>query len=575
MAGRIPSDFIDDLLVRVDIVDLIDSHVPLKKSGSNYVARCPFHTEKTPSFSVNRQKQFYHCFGCGAGGNAISFLMAFDHLEFVEAVEELADFVGVDVPREAYDHQPSRALSKSLYVLLEQIAIYYAEQLRINPEAAKAVQYLKSRQLTGEVAKKFALGYAPRDAQGLVMKFDRQLMIDAGVLGSNNSGGVFDRFRGRLIFPIRDKRSRVIGFGGRVLDDSMPKYLNSPETTVFSKSKELYGLCELLEKNSKPERIVMVEGYMDVIALAQFGFENCVAALGTAASLSHFELLFRFTTEIVLCFDGDSAGKKATWKAIKEGLPSLRDGRMVRVLSLHQDQDPDSYVREEGGAAFEYEIQNAQSLSDYFFKSVCDEVDMDSTEGKSRFLATAKPLIEKIPKGFFQDLMLDRMRRLSGAPTFPQKQDNSAFRPRLKSGRERFQRSKPSPMRTAIALLLQNPHLSEIFIEKELDLSSLSLPGVELLQEIMQIITSIKPVNSAVLIEHFRGKENEKIVLELSNWQVFILDHGVEAEFAGALDRMVAIVKEKELTRLLEKERQQGLSQEEKLELCKLLPSKH
>ncbi len=321
MSGRIPREFIDELLVRVDIVDLIDSHVPLKKTGANYVARCPFHTEKTPSFSVNRNKQFFHCFGCGASGNAISFLMDFNHLDFVEAVEDLAGFAGIDVPRESIDYQAGSKKEdlNSLYVLMEQVAAFYVKQLRTGDEGKKAVEYLKNRGVSGDCASDFMLGYAPDEWKALASRFNQKLLIEAGLLVSKEGGQAYDRFRGRIMFPIRDKRARIIGFGGRVLDDSLPKYLNSPETSLFHKGKEVYGLYELLQKNSKPQRILIVEGYMDVIALAQFGIDYAVAALGTAASQAHLDLLFRFSSELVFCFDGDRAGREAAWRVMDIG----------------------------------------------------------------------------------------------------------------------------------------------------------------------------------------------------------------------------------------------------------------
>ena len=331
MSGRIPREFIDELLVRVDIVDLIDSHVPLKKTGANYVARCPFHTEKSPSFSVNRNKQFFHCFGCGASGNAISFLMDFSHLDFIEAVEDLAAFVGVDVPRESVAHQ---SVSKKedlsgLYGLMERVAAFYIEQLRVSQ---KAVDYLKVRGVKSAVARDFMLGYAPDKWSALAEKFSQKLLIDAGLVVIKDDGQVYDRFRGRIMFPIRDKRARIIGFGGRVLDDSLPKYLNSPETSLFHKGKEVYGLYELLEKNSKPQRILIVEGYMDVIALAQYGINYAVAALGTATSQAHLDLLFRFSSELVFCFDGDRAGREAAWRVMESAFSSLKDGRSCRIM---------------------------------------------------------------------------------------------------------------------------------------------------------------------------------------------------------------------------------------------------
>ncbi len=401
MSGRIPREFIDNLLLRVDIVDLIDSFVPLKKSGNSFVARCPFHSEKSPSFSVSRKKQFYHCFGCGAGGNAISFLMAFSHLDFVEAVEDLATYVGVDVPRKVSGFQQKQDFT-ALYSILEQVAVFYVEQLRSNsPAALTAVHYLKQRGLSGDIAKQYSLGYAPDEWDATASRFDNDRLVEAGVLVRNEAGRCYDRFRGRLIFPIRDKRKRIIGFGGRVLDDSLPKYLNSPETPVFSKAHELYGLYELLEKNAKPKRILIVEGYMDVLALAQYGVGYSVAALGTATSKMHLDLLFRFTAELVFCFDGDEAGKKAAWRAVKEAFPCLKDGRQIRVMLLPLEEDPDSMIREIGLQAFEQKIEQAKVLSDYFFDYLASQADLNTAEGRAVFLAEAKPFLEKIPAGFF------------------------------------------------------------------------------------------------------------------------------------------------------------------------------
>ena len=404
MSGRIPRQFIDDLLLRVDIVDLVDSRVPLKKSGSNFVARCPFHNEKTPSFSVNRNRQTYHCFGCGVGGNAISFLMDYAHLGFVEAVEDLAAFIGVDVPRELAVGNPSVIPVTSdvapIYKILEAVAGFYEEQLR-GDAGQKAVMYLKNRGVNGAMAKTYGLGYAPAHWNALLGRFDRQGLLDAGLVVLKEDGKVYDRFRDRLMFPIRDRRHRVIGFGGRVLDDSLPKYLNSPETAVFLKGKEVYGLSELLDCNAKPERIVVVEGYMDVIALAQYGVRNVVAALGTATSKAHMEMLFRFTPELVFCFDGDRAGQQAAWKAVEAALPCLRDGRQIKIMLLPQGHDPDSLVREEGCDGFMLRMQQSQSLSDYFFEYIGKDVELEVAEGRAKLLALAKPHLEKIPAGFF------------------------------------------------------------------------------------------------------------------------------------------------------------------------------
>ena len=574
MSGRIPREFIDNLLLRVDIVDLIDSHVPLKKAGSSYVARCPFHTEKSPSFSVNRKKQFYHCFGCGAGGNAVSFLMAFSHLDFVEAVEDLASFVGVDVPREALGFRQQKQDYTELYAILEQVAIFYVEQLRDSSQAAAvAVEYLKRRGLSGEVAKQFSLGYAPDEWDALASRFDNKLLMDAGMLVRKDSGRVYDRFRGRLIFPIKDKRKRIIGFGGRVLDDSLPKYLNSPETAVFSKGSELYGLSELLDKNSKPKRILIVEGYMDVLALAQYGVSYSVAALGTATSKIHLDLLFRFSSELVFCFDGDAAGQKAAWRAVEEAFPCLKDGRQVKVMLLPEGHDPDSMIRELGLQRFESEIESAQALSGYFFDTVCKDVDLQTVEGRSLLVAKAKPYIEKIPAGFFREMMFNH---LSSAGNLDVLKNPAMLGGSNVSETKAFSggSAKASPIRMVIALLLQNPGLIDVFEQKELDLSGMDFPGLDMLTEVVRVIEEIKPANPAILMEYFRGKSGEKVVNTLMNWDFFILSDGVEAEFSGAIDLMLQQLDEGSLLALLAKEETQGLSFDERELLKKLLVKK-
>lgn len=575
MSGRIPREFIDDLLVRIDIVDLIDSHVPLKKAGSSYVARCPFHTEKSPSFSVNRKKQFYHCFGCGAGGNAVSFLMEFNHLNFVEAIEDLAGFAGVDVPREAAEYSDEKKDFSSLYAVLEQVAVFYVEQLRKNSQGSDAVEYLKTRGLSGEVAKIFSLGYAPNEWDALAARFDNQLLIDAGMLVKKEDGKVYDRFRGRLVFPIRDKRKRVIGFGGRVLDGSLPKYLNSPETAVFSKGRELYGLSELLDKLSKPKRILIVEGYMDVLALSQFGVAYSVAALGTAASKTHLDLLFRFTSELVFCFDGDVAGQKAAWRAVLEAFPCLKDGRQIKVMLLPQGEDPDSLIRKEGVEVFEERVQVSQALSAYFFEYLCKDIDLSVVEGRSQLLSEAKPYIEKIPAGFFREMMFERLKELSGKPVM-EVFENPAMLEGSNNSRgvrvkRREGRVKLSPVRIVIALLLQNPGLIEFVEQREAEWLDVDFPGMAVLKEVIQAVDSIKPKNTAILIEYFRGKPSEKVVNSLINWDFFILEQGVEAEFSGALDRLVEQMREVVWSRLMVKEKSEGLNQDEKVQLNKLL----
>lgn len=566
MSGRIPRQFIDDLLVRVDIVDLIDSHVPLKKTGSNFVARCPFHTEKTPSFSVSRNRQIYHCFGCGASGNAISFLMDFSHLGFVEAVEDLAAFVGIEVPRESVDRVDFSAKqgSSELYAVLEDVAAFYAEQLR-GAEGKKAVEYLKSRGVSGEVARDFSLGYAPNKWDALLAHFDQKSLVDAGMLVVKDDGKAYDRFRGRLMFPIRDRRKRVIGFGGRVLDDSLPKYLNSPETTVFSKGKELYGLFELLEKNARPGQILVVEGYMDVIALAQFGIFNAVAALGTATSKAHLDLLFRFASELVFCFDGDNAGRQAAWKAVEAALPCLRDGRQIKIMLLPQGQDPDTLVREEGLTGFAGRIDGAHVLSDYFFEQVGSRLNLATMEGRSQLLAAAKPQLEKMPQGFFREMMFSRLRDLSGARLLDVAENTTTLASGL-AGKTKSPRpvTKSNLMRRVLSLLIQYPYLASRVEQSGVVVDDMNFAGMELLQDVLRVITAIKPENSAVLLESYRDSPHERAIYALSGLALNIPEGGEEAEFCGALNQLLRQARESRMSALIDKvSRGEVLSAEE------------
>jgi len=567
MAGMIPRPFIDDLLVRVDIVDLIDSHLPLKKSGNSYVARCPFHTEKTPSFAVTRTKQLYHCFGCGAGGNAISFLMDFSHLSFVEAVEDLASFAGIEVPRESGNPSFKKSTATSSFQVLEQAASFYVEQLRNNPEASSAVDYLKNRGLSGEIAQEFHIGFAPNSWDSLSKKFKIQELVEAGLAIAKDTGGAYDRFRGRVVFPIRDRRGRVIGFGGRVLDDSLPKYLNSPETDVFHKGKEVYGLYELLSHNAKPTRILVVEGYMDVIALAQFGINYSVAALGTATSKEHLELLFRFSSEIVLCFDGDKAGQEASWRAVSAAFPSLRDGRQIKIMQLPLGIDPDNLIREKGLSYFEQKISESQALSDYFFERLSQGLNLSDLEGRASLINKAKTYLEKLPNGVFQELMQNKLKTLSKVETLNIFNKNTVAN---KQTNEQVD-NKLSPIRSIISLLLQNPELIEQLESKNINWALINLPGVDLLKKIVEIITSNPNISLPCLLEHFRGKEEEKYIKIMMNHEFFISGTEIKEEFSGAIDRLISQGNENRLDQLIAKERESGLDAQQQKELLAML----
>ncbi len=576
VSGRISKEFIDELLVRVDIVDLIDSHVPLKKTGANYVARCPFHTEKSPSFSVNRAKQFFHCFGCGASGNAIGFLMDFSHLDFVEAVEDLAAFAGVSVRRESVANSVASSAESStkgdlnnLYQLMEQVAAFYVEQLRVNP---KAIDYLKARQVKGEVARDFLLGYAPDKWSVLSEHFDQKLLVEAGLVVVKDDGLVYDRFRARIVFPIRDRRARIIGFGGRVLDDSMPKYLNSPETTLFHKGKEVYGLHELLGKNSKPQRILIVEGYMDVIALAQFGIHYAVAALGTASSSAHLDLLFRFSSELVFCFDGDKAGREAAWRVMDAAFLSLKDGRSCRIMLLPQQHDPDSLVREEGVESFTQRVQSAQALSDYFFDKLASGLNLSEVEGRALFFSKAKPYLDKLTEGAFKDMMFERLQLLSGMSGLVNTDKNFVMdvAPKLRAQ----DLNRLSSARVALALLLQNPRLAECVEQKEIEWDGLEFRGVELFRSVLDVILAKGAVNTAVLIEHYRNTPQEKSVKALALLDVFVPEDKIEDVFSDALSGLLKQARETSIARLQAKAQAQGLDKEELSLLLRMLSIK-
>ena len=426
MAGLIPQSFIDDLLHRVDIVEVVDKRVSLKKSGKNYSACCPFHNEKTPSFSVQPQKQFFYCFGCGAGGNAIGFVMQYDGVDFPQAVENLARDAGIEVPREESKAEARRhSENNKLLDILDEAGRYYQKQLRQHAQKDEAIGYLKGRGLSGEIARDFGLGFAPPGWDNLLTAIGGnteadQALLKAGLIiqKENPKEGderkYYDRFRHRIMFPIRDSRGRTVAFGGRVLGDDKPKYLNSPETPVFHKGSELYGLFEAKKANSKFNRILMVEGYMDVIALAQNGIRNAVATLGTATSDRHMLRLFRQTPEVVFCFDGDEAGRTAAWRALENTLPLMEDGRQVRFLFLPEGADPDDYVRQNGKDAFEEAVAKASPLEDFFFDKLSTDLDLESIEGRARLSNLAKPLIRRFPRGIYSQLMLDRLSETLG-----------------------------------------------------------------------------------------------------------------------------------------------------------------
>lgn len=581
MAGHIPRSFIDDLLARLDIVDIIDARVKLKKKGKNYGACCPFHNEKTPSFSVSQEKQFYHCFGCGAHGNAIDFMMEFERLEFVEAIEELASYLGLDVPREQRSGgggqfksgpQASSSEKRSLYDLMGSIAQFYRNQLK-QPSSKVAIEYLKDRGLSGEVVQKFGIGYVA-DEWDLVRKNfgqnkdNQDMLVTGGMLIENDKGNRYDRFRGRIMFPIRDRRGRVIGFGGRVLGEGTPKYLNSPETPIFHKGKELYGLYEALQAHREPAQILVVEGYMDVVALAQYGVDYSVASLGTSTTGDHIQMLFRQTNTVVCCYDGDRAGKEAAWRALENALQFLKTGNTLKFLFLPDGEDPDSYVRKYGKAAFEQQIEQATPLSSYLFDNLIElhQINLGNNEGKSALRAYASALIDKIPDPYFQELLEKLLDERTGF-------DNRLRQPRKKISETRPQPHKEikrTPMREVIALLIQNPSYAQMVP----DLSSvrdLSIPGLSLFADVLDKCLAHPHINTGQLLEHWRNSQNEALLSRLASWDIPLDEDNQEEIFLDSLDKIIAQCVEKQIENLQAKARSVGLSAEEKRELLALM----
>jgi DNA primase len=561
MSGRIPQHFIDDLLARADIVDLIDRHVPLKKTGTNYSARCPFHTEKTPSFSVNRNKQFYYCFGCGASGNAVGFLMAFSHLDYVEAIEDLARFVGVEVPREtaASFGATNKSVAIDQYQLLQKSAEFYAAILGNRPEGLQALDYLEKRGINRKTCELFLLGYAPDEWRTLTSRFNQSGLLETGMLIANE-GNIYDRFRGRLMFPIRDKRGRVIAFGGRVLDDSLPKYLNSPETSLFHKGKEVYGLYELLQHNAKPARILVVEGYMDVVALANHGIRYAVATLGTATSQTHMDLLFRFTKELVFCFDGDSAGQKAAWRAISSVFPALKEGREIRVMLLPENHDPDSLVATEGKSRFEDRISQAEPLSDYFFSHVAKDLKLTELEHRSRLKDEVESLLKLLPVGSFRELMFAELSRLTKLH-IADHEAVLAYNRKIKKQRQKTEKlSIPSFI---MALLIQNPHLIGVIEQQAINWEELEFEGIAKFKVILDYLLQKKPTHHGLVLEHFRGHADETIIKKLARYNLEEQDNQ-EKVLTDSLNRLLLQAKTAMLDKLILKSRDTGLTDTEK-----------
>lgn len=573
MAGQIPRQFIDDLLARTDIVELIDQRVPLKKAGSkNYSACCPFHNEKSPSFTVSPDKQFYHCFGCGAHGNAISFMMEFEQLEFVEAIEELAKQLHMDVPREQGKGPARPAAQADDYSLMQQAADYYQQQLQQHANGPTVQQYLQGRGLSPQTISDFQLGYAPDGWDGVLKHLSngkpravREQLIELKLVNRNENGREYDFFRDRLMFPIHDKRGRVIAFGGRILNDGQPKYLNSPETRLFHKGRELYGLYQVRQQPGHLKQLLVVEGYMDVVALAEHDIRFAVACLGTATTSDQMHTLFRYSPKVICCYDGDRAGRDAAWRALQNALPQLKDGVELNFVFLPDGEDPDSLVQKEGKAAFMARLEQALPLSQYLFEHLLQEFDANSDGGKSALMAKGSELIKQIPSSFYQETLQQKLDNLLGRASERLKPVN--IRPTARPAPASI---KMTPMRRAIALLLQTPELVNVMPYTP-ELASADIPGISLLLAVQQHLLDKPQLTTAQLLEYWRDLPEHAILLKLASWQHQIEPEQLSAEFLDTFHSIEDQYLQQRLEALERKDKLKQLTQTEQHEYVLLL----
>ena len=571
MAGRIPQRFIDDLITRTDIIEVIDSRVPLKRAGREYKACCPFHDEKTPSFTVSQEKQFYHCFGCGAHGTVIGFLMEYEHMDFVEAIEHLAARHGLEVPHEGGDSKPEPAAEsgRDLLDVLNKADNFYREQLRKHPDAKEAIAYLKQRGLTGRTAARFGLGFAPEGWDNLIKAIGGseaacRALEHAGLVSRRSTQGWYDRFRHRIMFPIHDHRGRVVGFGGRVLGDGEPKYLNSPETPVFHKGAELYGLYSARGAIKASGKALVVEGYMDVVALAQHGIEYAVGTLGTATTRAHLERVFRHCTEVVFCFDGDRAGRAAAWRALESLLPTLGEGRQASFLFLPEGEDPDSAVNKEGREGVEQRIRAATPFSDFLMQHLASQTDVSRMDGRARLIELAKPLVNKIPDGALKELLKDQLtaqaqtdrdtldRLLGGDRAAP-----GPAEPRpVRQGDQGRVPVRQSPVRELLTVVLQHPRLAHIAHDVD-ELKELDAPGINLLAEVIHTVIDNTGLTTAALLERFRDHQHHQHLEKLAARSHMTDEDRLEEEFRWLMTRLRLRLVDQQIDRLKDRSREQ------------------
>ncbi|MEJ0006512.1 MAG: DNA primase [Steroidobacteraceae bacterium] len=585
--GRIPQSFIDELIERTNIVEVIGLRVPLKKAGREYRACCPFHTEKTPSFWVSPEKQFYHCFGCGAHGTALGFLIEHDRLPFPEAVEELAQVLGLTVPHEGGTAPPPKR-NDSLFDLMEKVARFYATALSGNP---RALEYLTRRGLEPETVKRFGIGYAPDSWNEVLRRFGasdegRRQLSDCGLIIERDSDAptprsgerYYDRFRDRIMFPIRDARGRVIAFGGRVLDKGEPKYLNSPETVLFHKGRELYGMYETRQSRAPLNRLLVVEGYMDVVRLHQAGVHYAVATLGTATTADHLKRVFQLVSEVVFSFDGDRAGRAAAWRALQNALPEAVEGRELRFLFLPEGEDPDTLVGKEGREAFEQRLSTeALPLSEYFVRELGERVMTRGADGRAKVAQAARPLLLQVPEGVYRRLLTERLAQAFGFQRTPEG-IAELLGIRIGAGATAAQSlqagaGRGSLVRQAVRLLLHFPQIAaDIKAEHLARIRALEEPGIDVLSAMIDELRITPAQTTAQVLERWRGRPDEPHLARLAGLEAMVKDAAAaQRELDEALGRLHQESVRRQLDQLLEKDRNLGLSKEEKLELQQLM----
>jgi DNA primase len=597
MAGRIPQSFIDDLTARADIVELIGSRVELKKAGREFRACCPFHSEKTPSFWVSPQKQFYHCFGCGAHGTALGFLMEYDKLSFPEAIEELAGRVGVDVPREASSQPDTSGSTTPLYDMNLRVAKYFASVL---PQDARAKEYAKKRGLTRETIDKFMIGFATNSWNEVLKRFgakdaDRKALSDCGLIierertDSRTLDRHYDRFRDRLMFPIRDSRGRVLAFGGRIIDQGEPKYLNSPETMLFHKGRELYGMYEVRQARTSLKRLLVVEGYMDVARLHQSGVNYAVATLGTATTPEHLRRIFKLVGEVVFCFDGDKAGRAAAWRALNNALPEAREGRQIRFLFLPEGHDPDSLVGEEGREKFEKRLEGALPLSEYLASALAEQADLSHADGRAQYAELARPLVTKVAPGVYRDLLIDRLSESIKLPSarlnqlwFNEVTDNQGNhltnspaegRPRT-SARPKDGGGNKGLVTKAVKLVVHFPGIAEKISGAQLTRLELNEDaGSRFLFELIDQLQQEPAAHTGQLLERWRNRPEGPRMEALAGEEIVGLDDvGAALELVAAIDKLAL---EPTIRRYDELMAKGELSDDERVELKELTVALH